>query len=220
MSIIDVADSQGSLRDASAVVIEDSDLLRAGLVQTLRRLGCTVVADGAIGDDVFSAMMQFAPDVVVVGTHIERRTSELVRLLKDVAFHVKVVHLAAHTDREEFVDLLKAGTDAVVPLSISADELARTIRRTMAGERVYEGATLAAVRDSVEASPNPKLALSPRERQVLAMLATRNSVAVIASELFISVATVKTHSGRIYEKLDADGRYEAVERAIALGLLA
>jgi two-component system invasion response regulator UvrY len=222
--MIEIADSgptgsQASLTDASAVVIEDGEVVRAGLVQTLRRLGCTVVAEGAAGDDMFGAMMRFAPDLAIIGTHTERRPSELVRLLKSVAFHVKTVHLAAQADREEFVELLKAGTEAVIPLSIRPDELARALRRVLAGERVYEGVTLAAVRTSLEASPDPKLALSPRERQVLAHLATRASVAVIASELYISVATVKTHSARIYEKLDADSRYEAVERAVALGIL-
>lgn len=66
----------------------------------------------------------------------------------------------------------------------------------------------------------PKSPLSPREKQVLAQLATRNTVAAIANELYISVATVKTHSARIYEKLDAENRNDAVERAVALGLLA
>src|SRR4051794_22776044 len=51
------------LQNCSAVVVEDADLLRAGLVQTLRRLGCTVVADDAVGDRMFEAMMRYAPDL-------------------------------------------------------------------------------------------------------------------------------------------------------------
>jgi DNA-binding NarL/FixJ family response regulator len=107
----------------------------------------------------------------------------------------------------------------VVPISISADELATVIRRVLAGERAYEGITLAAVRGSLEAAPTSKVALSPREREVLQHLATSRSMAVIASELFISVSTVKTHSAHLYEKLEADNRYAAVERAVALGIL-
>jgi DNA-binding NarL/FixJ family response regulator len=209
------------LRFARAIVVEGPEVLRSGLVQTLRRLGTVVVADVATAADAAATAGTLEAELVVVGAHVPG-TSELVRALKAVAPHCPVVHLATTTDRDEYVALLKAGVDAIAPLTATAADLALVLARVLAGERVFGGTALAAVRPTLAAAggDNGSVQLTGREEQVLGLLATRRTLAEIADELYVSHATVKTHAARLYAKLSVGSRQEAVERAVALGVLA
>lgn len=207
------------LAGSRAVVAEGVEVLRTGIVQTLRRLGVAVVVETGSAAEASRAVLATGADLLVVGDHLEQRVSTVVATVKSAVPACRIAHLATTTDRLEYVALLKSGAEAIIPLSSTAADLGRALERLVRGERVFAGTALAAVRADLVEGDIAKPVLSTRERQVLAQLATRRTLAAIAGELYVSLATVKTHASRIYGKLEAHGRDEAVERAVALGLL-
>ena len=200
------------------VVVERIGVLRAGVVQTLRRLDVPVVGEATTAEEAISQLLTTGADVLLVGAHIDVPISRLVARAKALPSSPRVVHLADTTERDEYVNLLKAGIDAIVPLASTLEELGDALGRLRRGERIIGRTTLAAVRnDLLPCEPSPHL--SRRELDVLMLLPTRRTLAEIGEELFVGTATVKSHVSRIYSKLDVTDRHSAVERAVGLGLL-
>ncbi|MCU1500372.1 MAG: response regulator transcription factor [Acidimicrobiales bacterium] len=200
------------------LVAERQDLLRAGMVETIRRLGAVVVGDTGDGRHVPQLIVEVRAQLVVVGGLGDEVVSDVVLACKSVEPDVPVVHLTAETARDEYIRLLRSGVDAVSPLAATVAELGEVLGRVIAGERVFAGTALAAVRSSLD-ERHGGIALTTREREVLAMLASNRTMAQIAGELYLSRSTVKSHVCRVYAKLEARGRHEAVERAVSLKLL-
>lgn len=202
------------------VVVEHIGILRAGVVQTLRRLDVPVVGEAATAEEAISMLLTTSADVLLLGANVDVAPSRLVARAKALPTSPRVVHMADTTERDEYVALLKAGVDAIVPLATTMEELGETLARVQRGERILGRTTLAAVRRELiprEASPAPLL--SRREHDVLVLLPTRRTLAEIGEELYVSNATVKSHVSRIYAKLGVADRQSAVERAVGLGLL-
>ena len=176
------------------VVVERISVLRAGVVQLLRRLDTTVVGEATTAEEAIALLLSTGADVLVVGANVDVAASRLVARVKALPSSPRVVHVADTTDRDEYVDLLKAGVDAIVPLSSTQEELGETLARVQKGERILGRTTLAAVRRELlprETAPSPML--SRREHDVLVLLPTRRTLAEIGEELYVSTATVKTH---------------------------
>jgi DNA-binding NarL/FixJ family response regulator len=205
---------------ARVVVVEQVSVLRAGVVQMLRRLDVPVVGEATTAEEAISLLLSTGADMLLLGTKVDVSASRMVARAKALPSSPRVIHVADTTDRDEYVSLLKAGVDAIVPLASSQEELGETITRVERGERILGRTTLAAVRRELiprEASPTPLL--SRRELDVLVLLPTRRTLAEIGDELYVGTATVKSHVSRIYAKLGVADRHSAVERAVGLGLL-
>jgi DNA-binding NarL/FixJ family response regulator len=202
------------------VVVEHIGVLRAGVVQTLRRLDVPVVGEAGTAEEAISLLLTTGADLLLLGANVDVAVSRLVARAKALPTSPRVVHVADTTERDEYVALLKAGVDAIVPLASTMEELGETLARVERGERILGRTTLAAVRGELiarESSPIPLL--SRREHDVLMLLPTRRTLAEIGGELYVGTATVKSHVSRIYAKLDVTDRQSAVERAVGLGLL-
>jgi DNA-binding NarL/FixJ family response regulator len=201
------------------LVVDGSDVVRTGLVHLLRRIGASVVGEVTTAADAAADAVRIHADLVIVGDLVGDSISDLVRVLKSVSPGTRVVHLAVSTPREEYVALLKAGVDAIAPLAATADALADVLTRVLDGERVLGRTALLAVRPSLAATGGSEVQLSAREHEVLLLLASTRTLAEIAGELYLSKSTVRSHTARIYKKLAASSRQQALERAVALGLL-
>jgi DNA-binding NarL/FixJ family response regulator len=206
--------------DVRVVVVEQIDVLRAGMVQTLRRLEVPVVGESATAEAAIGLLLTTGADVLLLGARVDVPVSRLVARAKALPSSPRVVHVADTTERDEYVNLLKAGVDAIVPLASTMEELGETLARVHRGERILGRTTLGAVRRDLrcrsdEAAP----LLSRRERDVMVLLPTRRTLAEIGEELYVSTATVKSHVSRIYAKLGVTDRHSAVERAVGLSLL-
>lgn len=193
-------------------------VLRAGVVQTLRRLDVSVVSEVATAEEAIATLHTTAADLLLIGANVDVQASHLVLRAKALPASPLVVHMADTTDRNEYVNLLKAGVDAILPLSATLDELGDTLRRVQDGERILGRTSLAAVKCELRHDDDNPI-LSRRELDVLALLPTRRTLAEIGEELYVSTATVKSHTSRLYAKLGASDRHTAVERAVALGIL-
>ena len=202
------------------VVVEQISVLRAGVVQMLRRLDVPVVGEATSADEAIAMLLTTGAGMLLVGATVDVAPSRLVGRAKALPSSPRVVHVADTTERDEYVHLLKAGVDAIVPLASSQEELGETISRVERGERILGRTSLAAVRRELiprDTSPTPLL--SRREHDVLVLLPTRRTLAEIGEELYVGTATVKSHVSRIYAKLGVADRHSAVERAVGLGLL-
>jgi DNA-binding NarL/FixJ family response regulator len=137
------------------------------------------------------------------------------------------VVIAGESDEEEALDALYAGASAVLPRSAKSTEIATAIDAARSGlallprhvlERLLDASSPAS-EESLREDGTSRVALTPREREVLFAMADGASNKVIARRLGISIHTAKFHVAAILAKLDADSRTEAVARAAHLGLV-
>lgn len=205
-----------------AIVVEDVALLRLGVTAVLEPIGVDVVAETATGRDLPRLCDEHGVDIVLLGHVTDVAPAELVQRVRALANPPLVLALLLRTHREELASLLALDVNGLVVRSVQADELALSVERVLKGERVVAPALLSALVGAVSATEDDvedDLALTRREREVLGLLAEGRSNREIAEDLFVTLATVKTHVAHVYTKLGARNRNEAIGRAVALGLL-
>lgn len=198
------------------VVADVVPLVRTGLSAVLTDAGYRVVAREGSARDVAKAVVEHAPALVVVGVVNDLTVQELARQVRDAAGGVKLVVLLNRAPRDTLADLLAVDVDGLLARAIDPDALVVAVGRVMDGERYIDPQLLAGDIPDEDLEPT---SLTAREREVLGLLASGSSNREIASALFVSLPTVKTHLAHIYEKLEARNRNEALGRAMSLGLL-
>ena len=212
----------GTTDDTAAVVVDRLPLFRIGMRRAVHEAGLGLVGEAA---DVAGALDALGGRnggvVVVVGDAVEAGPAALAR----ASAHALVVGLVGAVGRDDLVGVLGAGVAGIGLRSSGPAELADLLRRAVRGERAVAPALVPTLAGMGPQPTRPVPAsreageLTARELAVLAALAAGASNAEIAAELFVSQATVKTHLGNIYAKLQVRGRHEALARAVALGLV-
>ena len=208
--------------DLSAIVADELALARLGMASVLRAQGVEVIAETPSGREVASVAAMERPDLVVVGQPADLSIGDTVRRLSRLRPAPCVV-AALPPGQEHVVGYLVAlGARGVALRSGSAEDLAAVISSALKGEQHVVAGLHSALVGSVRPRPlaeQPNDLLSSRELEVLACLAQGRSNREIAAALSVTLATVKSHLVRIYAKLEAGNRNEALGRAVALGLL-
>jgi DNA-binding NarL/FixJ family response regulator len=142
----------------------------------------------------------------------------LVRSARDRSKEIGLVVLTMLSDDSSLLEALDAGASALVRKSSPSEQVISAVRRAAEMPLEFSASGLAeAMRRRSEA---PQLTLTARESEVLKLLVEGASVAQVGRALFMSPSTVKTHIGKIYEKLGAHNRASAVIAAVRLGLVA
>jgi len=205
-----------------AVVVDEVPLVRVGVAAVLSSLGIEVVVESQSGGQAVSSTKIEGLDLAVVGASVDLSVVETVQRLLHVRPRPAVVALLppAHEDAVRY--LVALGTDGIALRNTNGDDLAIAVAAALKGEQFVAPALHGALAGGVRPIDNPSpddSALSGRERQVLALLASGRTNREMASELSVSLATVKTHLVRLYSKLDVSNRNEALGRAVAKGLL-
>jgi DNA-binding NarL/FixJ family response regulator len=201
-----------------AVVADSTALVRAGLMATLTAAGVGAF-EVARSNELFGTLHE--AELVIIGTLADTRLVDVVRRIKILHKRLPVVVLMNLATREELVELLALGTDAILLRSISTVELVLALEQVTRHEVVIAPALQSSLGVDSISNPVPEDAgaLTAREREVLGLLAEGRSNREIASALFVTLATVKTHLAHIYEKLGASNRNEALSHAVRSGLL-
>lgn len=209
----------------TAVIVDSVPVTRVGLARVAHLAGVRVVGDTADLDEGLA--WAATVDLLVLG-EVAGDVTAAVRRAKDRDAPPAAAVVVGNPTGEELRGLLAAGADALLARSIDVDDLLDTFRRVLGGERVVSP-NLMATLVGMGAAPsttapagddaNAEVVLTAKEREVLARLAHGGSNDEIATALYVSAATVKTHLSHIYGKLGARSRHEAVARALALGLL-
>lgn len=208
--------------DRRAIVADELALARLGVAAVLHAQGVDVVAETHSGREIVAVATMERPDLVVVGQPADLSCVDTVLRLSRLRPAPAMVALLAPGQDHVVGYLVALGTRGIALRSGSPDDLAAVIGSALKGEphivAALHGALAGAVRPRwFEDQPNELLSL--REREVLACLAQGCSNREIAATLSITLATVKSHLVRIYAKLEAANRNEALGRAVALGLL-
>jgi len=154
----------------------------------------------------------------VIGSVPDLAPGEVVRRLAARAVPPCIVVLVGRATPDSIAELLSLNVDALIPRMISPPDLVRAVERARQGERVIDpGVLIVDITDEDETAEAS--ALTAREREVLMLLSNGHSNREIASSLYVSLPTVKTHLAHIYAELGAKNRNEALGRAVANGLL-
>lgn len=202
------------------VVVDDHPVVRDGVVATLSAApGLEVVGEAGNGPTAVQITAVLAPDVVVMDLRMPGGGGvEAVREMRARGLTAAVLVLTTYDTDSETVAAIEAGATGYLLKDSSAETLIGAIRSTAAGETVLSPAIATRLASHVH-SPTRRANLSAREREVLVLVARGTPNRVIAKELFVSEATVKTHLTHIFDKLGASDRAAAVATAYDLGIL-
>jgi DNA-binding NarL/FixJ family response regulator len=192
------------------LVVDDHPVLRAGLAQLLEQADgialSGVAADGAEGVEL---ALDLRPDVVLMDLEMPGLDGiEATRRIRASREQTQVVVLTSFSDRARILDALDAGAAGYLLKDAEPEELLRGIRAAAAGQAPLApraASELLAERQETR----PAAELTPREREVLAMVAEGLPNKLIARRLEISEKTVKAHLTRIFERIGVSDRTQA-----------
>ncbi len=204
------------------VVIDDHALFRAGLVSLLSTIPeFEIVGEAGDGLEGLTVIERTEPDIVLLDVNMPIMSGvEMIEALQ-MKPNPRVLMLTVSKHDEDLFGAIAAGADGYLLKDAEPDELRRSINLVAEGKSVLSPEVTQRVFKAISSSQGFPLevALSKREMDVLNCLARGMTSAQIASELFISENTVKTHVRHILEKLEASNRAEAVSRAIQMGII-
>jgi DNA-binding NarL/FixJ family response regulator len=210
------------MRKIRIVVVDDHGLFRAGLVSLLTSIPeFDIVGEAGDGREALTVIDELKPDVVLLDVNMPVMGGvEMVEAIQaDDAPRILMLTISKHD--EDLFGAIAAGADGYLLKDAEPDELRRAINLVAEGKSVLSPEVTSRVLKAVGSSHGipADIALSKREMDVLKCLARGMTSSQIATELFISENTVKTHVRHILEKLEASNRAEAVSKAIQLGII-
>ncbi|MFD9699109.1 response regulator [Lentzea sp. NPDC059081] len=199
-------------------LVDDHALFRAGVRAELDNITDEVDVVGEAGSvgEAVAGIAHHKPDVVLLDVHMpDGGGAEVLRQIRTKIPEVTFLALSVSDAAEDVINVIRAGARGYVTKTISSQELVRAVVRVSEGDAVFSprlaGFVLDAFADRPGAAPisDPELdLLTPRERDVLRLLARGYAYKEIASELFISVKTVETHVSSVLRKTQLSNRYE------------
>ncbi len=196
-------------------------MVRDGLRAILEREGFKVVAEAANGREAVEWSEKLHPDVAVLDLSMPLLNGiDAAREIRRVSPETRTIILTMHNERQFILAGLRAGTRGFVMKTRSAEELVQAVRETARGGSYFSPeVTQAAVEAYQNRSELPEEPLTPRERQVLQLIAESKTTKEIAALLAISVKTVETYRSRIMEKLGIHQTAGVVRYAIRHGVV-
>jgi DNA-binding NarL/FixJ family response regulator len=209
------------------LLVDDHEIVRTGLRMLFQaEPDIVIVGEAGSGEAAIAAVAALKPDVVVMDIAMPGMSGiEATRQIKAISPETAVLALTMHEEEPYFFQMLEAGASGYVPKRAAADDLVSAIRIVAQGQ-VFLYPSLARLlvqdylqRETVE-QPEKTDLLTPREREVLTLIAEGLTNREIAEALVISVKTVERHRENIMHKLNLHNRVELVKYAIAKGLIA
>ena len=203
----------------SVILVDDHELIRQGLRRAFDRSGeFTVLAEAGSIAEAKKEITQFKPDVVIVDIRLPDGSGlDLVKELRKDNAEMGIVVLSMYSDDQYLFSALDNGASALVSKDAPAEDVMAAARHASAMPSSFSAPNLAEAMQRRLSPTGPQL--SPREREVLNLLADGLGVAEISKQLYISQSTTKTHVGKLYEKLGAANRAQALMTALRLGLI-
>lgn len=199
------------------VLICPHTLTRLGLVRLLESLdGNRVVAHAGTGAEGARLAQELEPDVVLMDAEMaDEDDMAVIEEMKERAPGCRILLVAEYASHSQIERALEAGADGYTLKDIDAQELQSAIMRLAAGDTVLHPEAASALARSFSASGRSKhVPLTPRQREILRLIAAGLENKQIARKLGIGVHTVKTHVSRVLHKLGAASRTEAVVLAM------
>lgn len=212
----------------TVLLADDHKLLRSGLKLLLQRNpDLLVVGEAADGEETLRLFGQLEPDILLLDLSMPNMDGmECLREIKSRRPDAKVIVLTMHEDENYIRQAMQAGASAYVQKSAADTDLFKAIEAVQAGElylsqqdsKLLLHVLLNREQETVDKQA-PYVLLSPREREVLRLIAHGYSLAEVAERLSLSIKTVDTYKVRLMEKLAATKKSELVSYALKYGLL-
>ena len=203
------------------VLADDHVLVRQGLKSLLEREGFQVVGEASDGQEALCQVESLQPDIAVMDISMPTLNGlNAAREMSRASPKTKTILLTQHDESQYIREALEAGVKGYVLKNQVASDLLLAIRQVSRGEVYLSPGVSSAVMEAYQAkserSENP---LTPRERQVLQLIAERKSNKDIASLLGISVKTAESHRSRLMQKLDIHETASLVLYAVRHGIV-
>lgn len=205
------------------LLVDDHTLFRSGLETLLDRHGIEVIGTAGNGREGFMMARELTPDVVLLDMRMPEMSGlEVLSGLRAVGGRMSIVMLTTSNEEQDLVDCLRSGANGYLLKDMEPTELVNALREIVSGKTVVApeltGVLARVVQGEPENgasdAPSPFAELTPREMEILCLLAEGQSNKVIARNLGISDGTVKLHVKAILRKLDVHSRVEAAVRAV------
>lgn len=205
------------------ILADDHAVVRAGIHQFMDLADdIFVVAEAEDGEVALRLIEQQQPDVAVLDIQMPKASGiEVARQIRGHRWPVGILILTSYEDEPYIAAVLKAGANGYVLKTASMDEIVQAVRDVYQGKSVLDPSIVAKVMAQISApkTTTPIDPLSDREMEVLTLAAKGFTNKAIGVQLGISDRTVQGHIARIFEKLRANSRTEAVMRAVSEGWL-
>ena len=206
------------------VLADDDVLLRSGMASLLERPGFEVVGQAGDGRELLDLVRQLIPDLVVVDIRMPPTQTveglEAARTIREELPDIAIMVLSAHVDVEHAMTLLSTGHGIGYLLKsrvVDVDDFVDSLARVARGASIVDPALVEEL-VSVRRRNNPLDVLSPREHEVLALMAEGRSNLGIAQTIWVTEGTVEKHVRSVLTKLNLDE--EATDHRRVLAVLA
>lgn len=206
------------------VIVEDHPMFRDALRSMLEANGVEVVGCASTADDAVSVVASFQPDLVVMDLHLAAGSGvDATTRILEASPDVRVLVLTSSDEPDSVDAALRVGAHGYLHKSAAPAEIARAIASVAAGDGVFDSAVLRriterfAARSAREVDP-PFPSLTPREREVLDLVAQGKANQQIADALFLSLKTVRNQVSTIFTKLGVQDRPTAIVLAREQGM--
>ncbi len=203
----------------SVVLVDDHQLIRDGLARAFERDGSfEICAQASTLAEAMALTRATTPDVVVTDIQLPDGSGlDLVRSLRGDSRDIGLVVLTMYSGDEQIFGAMEAGASAFVGKDAPATDVVAAAKHAKVSPTSFACAGLAEAMTRRLSSSAPRL--SERENEVLQLLADGHGISQIAGILYVSQSTAKTHIARIYEKLGASNRSQALVTAMRMGLV-
>ena len=204
------------------LIVDDHPVTRDGLRTALGMADDIEVAgEASSGEEAVNVVEEVRPDVVFMDVRMPGMNGiQATRMIRERHPETKVVLFTIDESRASVAEAIQAGVSGYLLKDASVGELINAARQAMQGKAVIHPSLTQAFIEEVQLVDRPPEApLSPREIEILQKIAYGSTTKEVADQLGISFHTVKTHLERIFEKLGANDRAQAVAIAIRQGLV-
>lgn len=199
------------------LVVDDHPLVRGGIKRAVNlEEELQVVGEAASKREALAQINHHKPDAVVVDLNLPDGSGlEIIEWSRSLSQRMGIVALTVLDLPEHIRACMQSGASAHVNKTAPIDELIAAIYRSVRSPLSFQSRKLTAAL----ALQNSEFGLTPRELEILEILPSGETVTEIATRLYLSIATVKTHIGSIYRKLGVKNRVQAINKARRAGLL-
>ena len=200
------------------LIADDHSIVREGLKQILKQVDANaLVEEVENGIEALDKIGNYEYDLIIMDISMPGKSGlDILKTLKDKNIHANILILTIHPQEQYAIRAMKLGASGYLSKDSLYEELANAIQTILAGKRYISPALAESIlfetKEDLNKSPHEKL--SEREFQIMCMLAKGRPVTEIATDLFISGKTVRTHRMRLFEKMGIKNNAELISYAI------